>query len=75
MGKDPSRFRGEDLPAERVSWKDVQVFCERLNERLPGLGARLPSEAEWEYACRAGTQAPFWWGDELSTELANYDGN
>jgi formylglycine-generating enzyme required for sulfatase activity len=75
MGQDRSRFKGEDLPVERVSWEDVQAFCERLNERLPGLAARLPSEAEWEYACRAGTQGPFWWGEELSTELANYDGN
>jgi formylglycine-generating enzyme required for sulfatase activity len=74
-GEDPSRFEGEDLPVERVSWEDVQGFCRRLNERVPGLGARLPSEAEWEYACRAGTGTPFWWGERLSPELANYDGN
>jgi formylglycine-generating enzyme required for sulfatase activity len=75
MGKDPSQFKGDDLPVEQVSWEEVQSFCTRLNERLPGLQARLPSEAEWEYACRAGTETPFWWGDELSTDLANYDGN
>jgi formylglycine-generating enzyme required for sulfatase activity len=74
MDKNPSRFQGNDLPVENVSWYDVQEFLTRLNKFQPGLQARLPSEAEWEYACRAGTQTPFWWGDELTPDLANYNG-
>ncbi|NOZ53456.1 MAG: formylglycine-generating enzyme family protein [Gammaproteobacteria bacterium] len=75
MGKNLSKFKGGDLPVENVSWDDVKLFCKKLNQELPGFQARLPSEVEWEYACRAGTQAPFWWGNELTPELANYDGN
>ncbi|NOZ53458.1 MAG: formylglycine-generating enzyme family protein [Gammaproteobacteria bacterium] len=75
MGKNPSKFKGDDLPVENVSWDDVKLFCEKLDQEFPGLQARLPSEAQWEYACRAGTQTPFWWGNELTPELANYDGN
>lgn len=67
MGTDPSYFKGEDLPAaerkrlpvEQVSWDDCHRFCERLRARFPGLEVRLPSEAEWEYACRAGTAGAF----------------
>jgi formylglycine-generating enzyme required for sulfatase activity len=55
MGTDPSDFKGGDLPVERVSWEECQEFCGRLRSRFPGLEARLPTEAEWEYACRAGT--------------------
>ena len=54
-GERPSRFSGGPRPVEQVSWHDAQAFCEQLADRCPGLGARLPSEAEWEYACRAGT--------------------
>ncbi|MBL9044287.1 MAG: formylglycine-generating enzyme family protein [Myxococcales bacterium] len=53
MGNNPSHFRGSDRPVEQVSWDDCQEFLWRLNERVPGLQARLPSEAEWECACRA----------------------
>jgi len=59
MGTAPSYFRGKDLPVEQVSWNDCQAFCERLRVRFPNLEARLPTEAEWEYACRAGTDSAF----------------
>ena len=74
-GKNPSRFEGTERPVEQVSWNDVQEFCTKLNERLPGFVARLPTEAEWEYAARAGTRTAFWWGNGLTTERANYHGS
>jgi sulfatase modifying factor 1 len=58
-----------------VSWDDVQGFLVELNRRLPGLEARLPSEAEWEYACRAGTTTPFSFGENITPEQVNYNGN
>ena len=61
MGTSPSRFKGDDLPVESVSWGDAQEFCVRLSERT-GRAYRLPSEAEWEYACRAGSD-----GDRIPT--------
>ncbi len=75
MGDNPSRFKGEDRPVENVSWDDTQRFIERLNELVPGGGFRLPTEAEWEYACRAGTTTAFWFGDQITPEQVNYDGN
>ena len=74
MGNNPSCFKGEDLPVEQVSWKDCQVFVEKVKVAL-GCRARLPTEAEWEYACRAGTTTPYCWGDMLNGDRANCDGN
>jgi uncharacterized protein (TIGR02996 family) len=70
----PSYFEGEDLPVEVVSWEDGQEFCRQVSQRV-GKRCRLPSEAQWEYACRAGTTTPFAFGDTLSTYQANYDGH
>jgi formylglycine-generating enzyme required for sulfatase activity len=70
----PARFEGPDNPVERVSWLDVQEFCARVTV-LAGRTCRLPSEAEWEYACRAGTTTPFHFGETISPEVANYDGS
>ncbi len=72
---EPSNFSGSDeLPVERLSWDDAVEFCARLS-KLTGKDYRLPSEAEWEYACRAGTTTPFHFGPTITTDLANYDGN
>lgn len=75
MGSSPSFFRDDasDLPVERVTWYDVQAFLQRLNARGEG-HFRLPTEAEWEYACRAGTTSAYAFGDRLSTAAATYDG-
>jgi formylglycine-generating enzyme required for sulfatase activity len=71
---DPSRFKGDNRPVERVNWYDAVEFCARLSAHT-SRQYRLPSEAEWEYACRAGTTTPFYFGNTLTTEVANYDGN
>jgi formylglycine-generating enzyme required for sulfatase activity len=71
---DPSGFKGDSLPVEQVSWYDAVEFCKRLTIRT-NREYRLPSEAEWEYACRAGTTTPFHFGETISPELANYDGH
>jgi formylglycine-generating enzyme required for sulfatase activity len=69
----PSSFRGDRLPVETVSWNQSVEFCRRLSN-LTGLPFRLPSEAEWEYACRARTTTPFHFGPTLTPEVANYCG-
>ncbi len=84
MGENPSEFVSVGRPVERVSWQDVQGFLNRLNERLPGFEAQLPTEAQWERACRAGTESATWRGDlkilgernaPLLDDIAWYGGN
>jgi len=74
MGNNPSRFKGKTRPVEKVSWNKAVEFCKRLSE-MTGKTYRLPSEAQWEYACRAGTRTPFYFGDTITTDLANYYGD
>ncbi|MBD2268052.1 SUMF1/EgtB/PvdO family nonheme iron enzyme [Anabaena sp. FACHB-1391] len=74
IGDNPSGFKGNNRPVETVSWDDAVTFCQKLSQRT-GKNYRLPSEAEWEYACRAGTKTPFSFGDNITTDLVNYNGN
>ncbi|QSJ16523.1 SUMF1/EgtB/PvdO family nonheme iron enzyme [Nostoc sp. UHCC 0702] len=74
LDPDPAHTKGENQPVEQVSWHDAIEFCARLT-KLTRRDYRLPSEAEWEYACRARTTTPFHFGETITPELANYDGN
>ena len=74
LDPDPANFKGDLRPVETVSWEDAREFCARLSART-GHEYRLPSEAEWEYACRAGTTTPFAFGETITPEIVNYDGN
>lgn len=81
MGRNPSTYSGPSRPVENVTWNDAVTFAQRINERerragrLPaGYEYRLPTEAEWEYAARAGTQAPFHWGDRADASMGNFKG-
>jgi eukaryotic-like serine/threonine-protein kinase len=75
MGSNPSGFKGDNkLPVDSVSWLDGMDFCEKLSQKT-GRTYRLPSEAEWEYACRAGTTTPFAFGETITPAVVNYDGN
>ena len=70
---EPSNFKGALLPVEQVSWYEAVEFCARLTLHT-NRAYRLPTEAEWEYACRAGTTTPFHFGETITTDLANYRG-
>ena len=76
-GDNPSHFKDdEEAPVEQVSWDDVmERFLPALNGKVQGLEAALPSEAQWEYACRAGTETPFWFGSQIDSEQVNFNGN
>ncbi|MBL8890085.1 MAG: SUMF1/EgtB/PvdO family nonheme iron enzyme [Planctomycetaceae bacterium] len=76
MGTNPSHFTGDVArPVEQVSWHDAQEFLLALNRQESGKTYRLPTEAQWEYACRAGTTTPYWFGNELNGRQANCNGN
>jgi formylglycine-generating enzyme required for sulfatase activity len=73
MGENLSNSKGAKLPVEKVNWYDAKEFCRKLSAK-EGKTFGLPSEAEWEYACRAGTTTPFHFGETISTDQANYEG-
>ncbi len=73
MGENPSKHKGDNLPVEKDSWNDAMKFCVDLTKRLPkGMKASLPTEAQWEYACRAGTKTAYWYGDSPDSSKMNY---
>ena len=75
MGDNPSQFEDDDLrPVDFVSWENAMEFCHRVS-KLTGKNYTLPSESQWEYACRGGTSTPFYCGETITTDLANYDGD
>ena len=77
LNPDPSNFKGANLPVESVSWHQAKEFCDRLSRLSEKTGKTydLPTEAQWEYACRAGTTTPFHFGETITTYLANFDGD
>ena len=74
MWSNPSGFRGNRRPIEQVTWYDAKEFCRRLSEK-EGVTYRLPTEAEWEYACRAGTTTRYYWGDRIDEDYLWYKDN
>lgn len=74
MGENPSRLKGDDLPVDNVSWNDAMKFCNEFGKKY-GVTVRLPYEAEWEYACRAGTTTRYYWGDRMNGAYAWYSKN
>ncbi len=76
LGNNPSRFTHDPQnPVEQVNWNEVQAFLRQLESRLQGCHVGLPTEAEWEYACRAGTDTPFSLGKQITPEQVNYNGD
>ncbi|OQX03992.1 MAG: hypothetical protein BWK73_37705 [Thiothrix lacustris] len=74
MGENPSHFKNTERPVENVSWDDAQAFISKINGMKPELKLCLPSEAQWEYACRAGTTTPFYFGEQINSEWVSFDG-
>ncbi|MCB1949914.1 MAG: formylglycine-generating enzyme family protein [Nitrosomonas sp.] len=74
MGENPSKFKGEERPVENISWDDAQAFIAKMNGMKAELKLCLPTEAQWEYACRSDTTTPFFWGDQIDSTLVNFDG-
>ena len=74
LNPDPSYFKGDNRPVESISWFDAVEFCQRLSQ-YTNKNYRLPSEAEWEYACRARSTTPFYFGETITSDLVNHDGN
>ena len=74
VGDNPAHYPNAGNPVEEVPWAEAAQFCKRLSAR-EGVEYHLPTEAQWEYACRAGTTTPFYTGDTISTDQANYNGN
>jgi len=71
--KSDAKFRGDKQPVIRINWQEAREFCQRISKE--GRQYRLPTEAEWEYACRAGTTSPFAFGETITPEYVNYNGN
>ena len=74
MGENPARFKGANRPVEKVSWNNAVDFCQKLSQKT-GNNYKLPSEAQWEYACRARTTTPFYFGESITPDLVNCNGN
>ena len=73
IGDNPSHFKGKKQPVERVRWNNATEYCQKLSKKI-GKKYSLPSESQWEYACRAGTTTPFYFGETMTTDLGNYRG-
>ncbi len=75
MGNNPSKFQGKKRPVEKISWDDCQEFLNRINDLVEGLDLCLPTEAQWEYACRAGTTTQYSFGNDITKEQVNFGNN